>query len=231
MRKRLLFVIAAVLVVAGGAFAQSVIYDFFNTEDSDTRSVEIFYAPSDSDEPNNNDINVSDNTFAGDPDEVLANVDYDAILPSDLPDGYTIDSADYRGNQSYLAVEYRCGRHWGFMVVQRPMSPELLSSLPPQNVGASAEILEVQLNDAVGQYVKGSWMIQRDEPLSEEEPRADVTSVWDNEAAFHRLAWAHDGRYFMINSSAGILSTDGHEYPCELSTDDVLAMGRSMMAD
>jgi hypothetical protein len=88
------------------------------------------------------------------------------------------------------------------------------------SVGRSAEIVSVSLNGAIGEYVRGDWVIDEDQQdLAETEPgeSIDYTFVWDSEFPKHSLKWEADGLKFELTA-----------YDRDLTFEEIVAIAESM---
>lgn len=217
MKFRYMMLIAAILVLAGATLASQII-DLIVPGDDDTRTIELFYDPAPMTAtpidtmvlPTLDPANIN----SGD-------MPYTPIIPEQLTERYELFSSEYFDIDGMHISEYRCPGNWGLYFTQTPITDEELEDYQPLEVGASAEVITVDINGAQGQYVRGFWVVQRDDPLSEDEPRAEATMVWNNDIPFHELVWIKDGFIYNIHTSSG--STGEYRpTPCELTMEELV---------
>ncbi|MBK8022163.1 MAG: hypothetical protein IPK19_12220 [Chloroflexi bacterium] len=215
-------------MLATTALAQQII-DFFTPDDDDQQQITIA-------------INQEDQ-FAGHEeefllpplDELAPTLPYVPHLPDPLPDRYAVEVAHFEPETQQLEVIYVCraGLDWGFMVMQRPIDETELASLPPMNVGASAEIEPVQIGSATGQYVQGMWQVHYDfapgETVETMPATAEATATWRNDSPAFMLQWYADGMLYTIGSAMGTIDPPENTQ-CVLDKAEVLAIAESLVA-
>jgi hypothetical protein len=95
------------------------------------------------------------------------------------------------GGPDGIAILYDNGNlTQGLMIWEQPLT----ENPPLPEVGASAVVEAVQIGTAMGEYVKGSFMLSMSEsdPFATPEP-GSIQQVWDANAGFQTLVWTNDG--------------------------------------
>lgn len=223
MKMRYMLLIAAVLVLAGATFASQII-DLIVPGDDDTRTIQLSYDPP----PEVDALSQREALPTLNPEDIDNNgIPYTPIIPDQLTEHYELISSEYFEIDGMHISEYRCPGNWGLFFTQTPIAEEELEDYQPLEVGASAEIITVDINGVQGQYVKGFWVVQRDEPLSMDEPRAEATMIWNNDIPFHELVWIKDGFIYNIHTSAGHTG-EIRPTPCILTMEELVEVAREI---
>ncbi|MGD2155367.1 MAG: hypothetical protein PVG14_18570 [Anaerolineales bacterium] len=227
----LLIAIGALMVTpAGGVLAERVL-QFFSQSVDDTEKQTVVRAPSENsegveDQPfivqsDGQVIPVEEEGIVITPPGDLKDTDFPVFMPTFLPEGYSLNKAEYHPLGPMTWVEFTCGRYAGFTLTQNQITYEAYLADPEYrgDIGASAEIIEVDINGTKGEYVQGNWG-----PTSPFSGSEEVEFTWDPNLNFHRLIWYTDGSLFRITTSR---SGPGNE-ACRLMMEDILTIAESL---
>lgn len=155
--------------------------------------------------------------------------DYAVFLPKAIPQGYHVDRVEFHPLGPMTVIEYMCGRNTAFFLTQLAISVQsyLADAVYQREVGASAEIVDVDVMGVSAQYVHGDWVPA--EPVNQDDiaegSTLDVETVWDNDADYHHLSWYTDGMLFRIYTSR-VAATEAPE--CDLTMTDFVAFANSL---
>jgi len=158
-------------------------------------------------------------------DEVVAQTDFDVLMPTYIPEAYTFESAAFiPTGGSWL--NYRCGDVWAISIEQRRVAPDEIPDIRHE-VGASADIETVQIGDHTGQYVRGHWLSFPSR--TEATPGTPISrpATWTNFSGWQQLVWYADGFLFKIATSGGLTNSIPFP-PCSLTKDDYVAIANSL---
>lgn len=157
--------------------------------------------------------------------QLRAQADTPLYLPMQLPEGYTYAGGDY--HEERLTVTYRCGERDGIGLTLHQIGREQVQRV---EVGESAEIIDVTINDIPAQYVRGAWIA---ELITDPAPGGRTTvpgqAVWTNDSDFQQLWWYEEsiGTHFNLSTLSGSMYgravTD-----CTLSMEDFIAIVESV---
>jgi hypothetical protein len=217
--------IAAVLfgvIVAGGfwatpalrAFAQSVL-GFFTPAESDAVVTQV---------PAEGNTYSTSNPYAVTLDQVATRVDF-ARLPTSLPEGYQFGAASYVAEQQKVGITYVCNDLWMLTLIEQTSE----TPAAPQEVGASANIIDVPIRETTGQYVRGVWETPSDVDTVEPDIEGEMISVpqvWNENTEWQQLVWREDGINFTLTSNGTMVN--GDSTTCALDKDDFAAVALSL---
>lgn len=168
--------------------------------------------------------------------EVEAQVGFHILAPTYLPPGYTLRDIYVSDGQytpdatssvtlSYsLEDDQKLHRN---LAIRQSLS-DAQSSAP---VGASADVHNVQVGDATGQYVQGGWQTVG---VIEDNEQNYIDSEWSNDIEIHRLIWQADGFTFEIFFQAAFIphpayyEGGAHDQPGYLTIDNLIAIAESL---
>lgn len=231
---------------AGRGLAQAA-WDFFTRSESDEGVITVFMSPENPDSaaavptpqsPVDTLDEVRPVVYAQDgatipaafePTNTSERPDYTVYLPKAVPQGYQVDRVEFHTLNPMTVVEYVCGSNTAFFLTQLAIGVQAYLDDPAywREVGASADIVEVDVMGVIGQYVRGDWVPV--EPVNEEDIPAggslDVETVWNNDADYHHLSWYADGMLFRIYTSH--VSTV-EEPECDLGMADFVAFANQL---
>lgn len=126
--------------------------------------------------------------------EVEAQAGFDVLVPAYLPSGYTLEDV-YYDEGGKLVSQFYNHDGIGFNIVQ--MQAE---AAEPMEVGATAEIIEVQIGDVTGQYVEGFWTL--DSTRDGETVQLEGQS-WNSDFPFSQLRWQVGDTVFWMMTTLG----------------------------
>ena len=185
--------------------------------------------------------------------EAMALVDFPILLPAYVPQAYQSPEIFYWEQENRLSIHYHCGSYRQLILSQIPMSSDEFEALEKQNigildVGASATIETIDINGVLGQYVRGTWIVQDSfavqnisgtwvRTLKDRETGivstvmpgtpATAQSVWENQSELQRLYWYSDGILYIL-SNIGSRIDVGTAEECELNQEIYTAVARSL---
>lgn len=227
----LLIAIGALMVTpAGGALAERVL-QFFSQSVDDAEKRTVVRAPSENSEdeedqpiivqPDGRVIPAEEAGIEIPPSRELGDADFPVFMPTFLPEGYSLNKAEFLPLGPMTWIEFTCGRFSGFTLTQNQITYEAYLADPEYmgDIGASAEVIEVDINGTKGEYVQGDWV-----PPSSFSGSDQAEFTWDSNANHHRLIWYLDGSLFRITTSR---SGPGGE-ACRLTMEDILAVAESL---
>lgn len=209
------------------AFAQQII-EFFMTTDTDTSTTEIHVGGTPS--------NPDEDYYPLSIEALVEQVKFALLVPTFIPKAYHFDGGIYFPGYQSASLHYVCQEPWAIDISQASANQEDLENLYKTEVGASANIEQVTIGTALGQYVRGSWIIEADPDLMKQaqEQGSAVTDtakrVWTNDSEWQRLDWYADGILYSVMTSGGIIGGE-NEYPtCSLDKDDFVAIAQGLQA-
>ena len=146
--------------------------------------------------------------------DVQAQAGYHVQVPTWLPEGYVFQDAQFDSKHSNSTWQtYMNANHVnGFVLMQTPI--EFAESL---EIGASADVITVHVNDDTGEYVEGSWVGVVE---SIDDTPALAGGVWDPDYPFQRLRWTDSEMAYQLSSIGGS--------PKELTLDQWIAIAESL---
>ena len=155
--------------------------------------------------------------------------DYAVYLPKVIPEGYQVDRVEFHSFNPMTVVEYVCESNTAFFLTQIAIGVQSYLDDPAyqREVGASAEIVDVDVMGVIGQYVRGDWTLVEvvDREDIPEGGTLDVETVWDNEMEYHHLSWYADGMLFRIYTSR-VSAIEAPE--CALEMSDFIAFAEQL---
>jgi hypothetical protein len=119
--------------------------------------------------------------------EAEAELGIDLPEPAVIPDGYNVYKVHVSDDGQLIGIEFR-GPPGRQLFISRRQPP---TSERDGLVGASAEIVLVEIQGIEGEYVEGVW-----------KSVSPTESEWINDSVFRRVRW-QDGDYFYEIISAG----------------------------
>jgi hypothetical protein len=221
--RRLVAVMAAVMMIAVVPTLAQDIHDFFTQSDDDTQSITVSVMegiPTDVEvievEPD------AEGNIVINPYEPLEDAPFAAWQPTDLPTGYTLEDSGYLPMGEATTLTYVCGMS-RVSIFQRQMSAEqfeMEQDMLRTQVGASATVESIPLREVTAEYVQGRWSAPGINLDLEPGESAEVQQEWVNDPAAHSMAWYEDGFFVRITT---IPADD-----CTLSREDVVTLAASM---
>lgn len=124
--------------------------------------------------------------------------------PDWVPEGFQFNGAAYDANREAVLFDYHSPIPGKFLRLTQSQSSE--NRINVSSIGASAEVLTVDIRTSsgevvAGEYVAGAWRIpamldhlQTDQP----DMTATMEANWDPEAKIHMLRWEMDGVLYEI---------------------------------
>lgn len=217
MSKRTIIALAATLTIAGTALAQQII-QFYAPNEDDRTGVTLYYSDA---------VEGPVERYVTPPLEaVAATLPFTAKLPTFLPDGYRVESAQYNEDLQGLDVIYSCEANpaYGFTLFQLASTTEL----SPVDIGASAKIENVQIGAATGQLVQGGWSVVEPAERPEGVTAVEGEMVWDNNVPMFSLNWEAEGMRYSMSNFIG--SDQPENSACLLSKDTGITIAESLTA-
>jgi hypothetical protein len=210
------------------ALAQQII-DFFIHSDTDKITVELRVGgPPQSSSGNPNLLSLE---------ELADLVSFELSLLTVTPPAYAFYGASYDPDAQSVSLNYRCSDYWALNVVQTKLPQSEVVDLLSREVGVDADIEQVMIGAATGQYVRGSWVIwvDYDTVQQAEEVEATVTvdakGTWVNSDHWQQIIWYDDGVLYTVEggSSSHTGITKNH-LMCSLDKDDFIAIAHGLHA-
>ena len=144
-------------------------------------------------------------------DEARRSVNFPINVPRWLPAGYQMVSAE--GYDTYASIFYQHPDRFGIGLTIYP-----LPYVHRLEVGASAEVIDVQIGDTVGQYVpRGAWIAITE---TDGETLRYTGEIWDPTVNYQRLRWINDGLVYILATPLGAVSN--------LTMDDMVRIAESV---
>lgn len=142
-----------------------------------------------------------------------AQVDFQINEPGWLPPNYVLHDVYASQEWHYASLFYYDDTGYGVSLIIHP-----LEYLEPLSVGASADIIDVDIHGVTGQYVPGgAWVMMTQQD-------GDTTifngEVWDSTIPHQQLRWVADGLDYRL--STGIAASN-------LTMDDLIRIAESVM--
>ncbi len=130
-----------------------------------------------------------------------AKAGFDVYAPYEVPEGYHLVGAGYGVPPNKVELEFRFSESLSFRLVQQPV--ENFLSDPFRNmmvIGPTSLIKHVQIGQAEGQYVQGTWTINVEDLPEERQPPGtyEIPLHWDPYAPIRELRWEADGFVFTL---------------------------------
>lgn len=206
------------------ALAQQII-DFFIHSDTDKIAVELHVGgPTHSDNPNL--LSLA---------ELADLVSFELSLPTVIPPAYAFYGASYDPDAQSVLLNYRCSDYWALNVVQTKLPQSEVADLLRREVGVDADIEQVMIGAATGQYVRGSWVIwvDYDTVQQAEEVEATVTvdakGTWVNSDHWQQIIWYDDGVLYTVEGgSSSHTGIPENRLMCSLDKDDFIAIAHGL---
>jgi hypothetical protein len=126
--------------------------------------------------------------------QVEAQSGFDVLVPAYVPPGYLLEDVYYDG-LGKLVSQFYIREGVGLNIVQ--MKAE---DAEPMEVGATAEIIDVQIGDVTGQYVEGGWALSS---TSDGETVQFEGREWDSDYPFSQLRWQVGDTVFWMMTALG----------------------------
>ncbi len=126
---------------------------------------------------------------------IEAQTGFDVLEPTWLPEIVAFEGATLEEGQPIVRIFYTLDHNRyatnGIVLKQQPIpvNPGQGCDLC-QTVGASAEVEQVQINDAIGEYVEGVWKF------------TDEGAVWESDPYLKTLRWQANGMAFELMTFA-----------------------------
>lgn len=153
-------------------------------------------------------------------------------LPTEIPETYHYDGGRYESSQQTLTATYRCDAMNTIGLTVRPLNSD---EITPYEVGASANIIDVDINGIAGQYVRGFWIpvvpdYDPNAPAPEERTALRAEMVWTNDSD-HQMLWWYDadtGLSFVLSTLSGTVDGQGETTTCDLDMANFVNIARSV---
>ena len=163
---------------------------FFIPAGSDQTAIQVTIPPTD----RTNALNPQTD-FAASLQEVMAEVPFDLCVPTQMPEDYTLNGANYTATHQQAALYYS-GDKRSLILVQHPVGNFF------EQIGESARVEIIQEGEIIYEYVIGGWVIRGEdgEILATALPGTTVTlnAYWDNSLTRQTLRWQQDGIQFEL---------------------------------
>lgn len=204
------------------ALAQQII-DFFIPSDTDKITVELH-------------VGGSASTSAVDLyplslDELVNPVDFEWSLPTFIPSAYAFNGASYNANAQVVSLNYGCSDYWTIHIIQTKVAQPDIDNILSREVGVEAEIDHVTIGTAIGQYVRGSWVIAVDDDIAGQAEESgdiiitDAEGSWQDNSQWHQLVWYSEGTLYTLMGGTGTQSPNSS---CSLDKEDFVAIARGL---
>ncbi|MBC7870557.1 MAG: hypothetical protein H7Y09_06930 [Chitinophagaceae bacterium] len=161
-------------------------------------------------------------------------VEFEILLPTFMPQPYTFDGASYDPERQSVFLNYRCAGPWAIGISQH-RTTENVDNFYRNEVGASAEIEQVTIGTAIGQYVRGAWIVEVDPNVRQQADEIGTAitvmteSVWTNDSQWQRLDWYTDSTLYSILTSGGLMENTENNYQvCLLEKEDFVEIARGL---
>ncbi len=180
-----------------GALAQGILARLFNQTAEDTVIFETPYSVNLQATPVTQAVYATPGTLAA----AQNAVDFTLKVPAYVPEGYTLyDASTDAPGQVTLSYARN-----GFML---NITQSRIEDAPLFEVGASAQIIPVQIGDVQGEYVEGYWIADLESSGDE-----GVVSgkLWENTHAYQQMRWIDNSIVYWTHSAVG----SGTDLPLE----------------
>ena len=164
--------------------------------------------------------------------ELVSAVDFEIPLPTFIPSVYTFNGASYNANAQVVSLNYRCTDYWSIDLTQNKVTEPDMDNILSREVGVSAEVEQVMIGTAIGQYVRGSWIIFVDSTVVQQAEEAGTAVITDAEgrwgnSQWHQLIWYSEGMLYTLMGGPGP-GTQSPNSSCSLDKADFVAIARGL---
>jgi hypothetical protein len=167
------------------------LFEFFTLDRTDTNTIEGI-------------INGSEGPFIINPkkdfeqsiEQVKGLVQYEIFIPTSLPTDYSLLGANYTIQNQQTSIYYE-GDGRSMLFIQQPVGTYY------EKIGASAIVEHVFINDILGEYVEGGWVLkQPSQAPSTLEPGTKISAeiYWEPDASRQTVLWQSNGTQYELIS-------------------------------
>lgn len=190
-----ILVLAAAGLMPGTRAAAVKLFQFFQRAAADTQVVQV--TPMGTNGPN---LLASKEYFSLTIGEAESQAGFRVLVPGSLPDGFELTGARYEALTGAVSTLYSRSEAL-ILVIQR----EAKTVDETGSIGASANVVEVEVRGVTGEYVQGGWrtLASTASPLEAADPGTAVSlgMEWDPELKQAILRWEENGFSFQIIAS------------------------------